>query len=91
MQKHVFNIFSKFPVFSLSGKMDFQIRCFPCAVATMIMSFPMGDIPVSGPMFLLGGTLVPHGGKCLRMRGTPGQDRVGAGGTSPSPRVQWRI
>ena len=27
--------FSKFPVFSLSGKMDFQIPCFPCAVATL--------------------------------------------------------
>ena len=30
------NIFlSKFAVFSLSGKMDFQIPCFPCAVATL--------------------------------------------------------
>ena len=33
--KHIFLIFfSKFPVFSLSGKMYFQIPCFPCAVAT---------------------------------------------------------
>ena len=27
--------FGKFPVFSLSGKMDLQIPCFPCAVATL--------------------------------------------------------
>ena len=34
--KNIFLIFfSKFPVFSLSGKMDFQIPCFPCAVATL--------------------------------------------------------
>ena len=34
--KNIFLIFfSKFPVFSLSGKMDFQITCFPCAVATL--------------------------------------------------------
>ena len=36
--KNTFLIFfSKFPVFSLSGKMDFQIPCFPCAVATPII------------------------------------------------------
>ena len=35
MEKQIFNIFSKFPVFSLSGKMDFQIPCFPCAVVTL--------------------------------------------------------
>ena len=35
--KNIFLIFfSKFPVFSLSGKMDFQIPCFPCALATML-------------------------------------------------------
>ena len=34
--KNIFLIFfSKFPVFSLSGKKDFQIPCFPCAVATL--------------------------------------------------------
>ena len=34
--KNIFLIFfSKFPVLSLSGKMDFQIPCFPCAVATL--------------------------------------------------------
>ena len=34
--KNIFLIFfSKFPVFSLSGKMDFQIPCFPCAVTTL--------------------------------------------------------
>ena len=35
--KNIFLIFffRKFPVFSLSGKMDFQIPCFPCAVATL--------------------------------------------------------
>ena len=34
--KKIFLIFfSKFPVFSLSGKMDLQIPCFPCAVATL--------------------------------------------------------
>ena len=34
--KNIFLIFfSKFPVFSLSGKMDFQIPCFPCVVATL--------------------------------------------------------
>ena len=26
---------AKFPVFSLSGKVDSQIPCFPCAVATL--------------------------------------------------------
>ena len=36
--KNIFLIyFNKFPVFSLSGKMDFQIPCFPCAVATLIL------------------------------------------------------
>ena len=36
--KNIFLIFfSKFPVFSLSGKMDFQIPCFPCAVATLLL------------------------------------------------------
>ena len=36
--KNIFLIFfSKFPVFSLSGKMDFQIPCFPCAVATLML------------------------------------------------------
>ena len=36
--KNIFLIFfSKFPVFSLSGKMDFQIPCFPCAVATRVV------------------------------------------------------
>ena len=35
--KNIFLIFSsKFPVFSLSGKMDFQIPYFPCAVATLV-------------------------------------------------------
>ena len=39
--KNIFLIlFGKFPVFSLSGKMDFQIPCFPCvfpcAVATLL-------------------------------------------------------
>ena len=34
--KNIFLIFfSNFPVFSLSGKMDFQIPCFPCVVATL--------------------------------------------------------
>ena len=34
--KNIFLIlFGKFPVFSLSGKMDIQIPCFPCAVATL--------------------------------------------------------
>ena len=34
--KNIFSIFfSKFPVFSLYGKMDFQIPRFPCAVATL--------------------------------------------------------
>ena len=34
--KNVFLMsFGKFPVFSLSGKRDFQIPCFPCAVATL--------------------------------------------------------
>ena len=37
--KNVFLIyFGKFPVFSLSGKMDLQIPCFPCGVATLIIS-----------------------------------------------------
>ena len=39
--KNMFLIFfGRFPVFSLSGKMDFQIPCFPgfpCAVATLYM------------------------------------------------------
>ena len=36
--KNIFLIFfSKFPVFSLSGKMDFQNPCFPCAVATLFI------------------------------------------------------
>ena len=40
--KNIFLIFfSKFPVFSLSGKMDFQIPCFPCAVATLITHSPV--------------------------------------------------
>ena len=30
-------VFPKFPVFSLSGKFDNQIPCFPCAVATLFM------------------------------------------------------
>ena len=35
--KNIFLIFlAKFPVFSLSGKMDLQIPCFPCAVATLL-------------------------------------------------------
>ena len=42
--KNIFLIFfSKFPVFSLSGKMDFQIPCFPCAVATLPTS-PEHDV-----------------------------------------------
>ena len=37
--KNIFLIFfNKFPMFSLSGKMDFQIPCFPCAVATLLCS-----------------------------------------------------
>ena len=40
--KNIFLIFfSKFPVFSLSGKMDFQIPCFPCAMATLFSSYYM--------------------------------------------------
>ena len=42
--------FSKFPVFSLSGKMDFQIPCFPCAVATLIKN--LGKTPVIQISFL---------------------------------------
>ena len=35
--KNIFLIFfGKFPVFSLSGKMNLQIPCFPCAVATLL-------------------------------------------------------
>ena len=30
----------KFPVFSLSGKSDNQIPCFPCAVATLLHFWP---------------------------------------------------
>ena len=30
-------VFDKFPVFSLSGKKDFQIPCFPCAVETLFL------------------------------------------------------
>ena len=39
-------VLPKFPVFSLSGKIDNQIPCFPCAVATLFyvgilkMKFP---------------------------------------------------
>ena len=48
--KNIFLIFfSKFPVFSLSGKMDFQIPCFPCfpcAVATLlIIQNHFGHVP----------------------------------------------
>ena len=36
--KNIFlNIFGKFPVFFLSGKIDFRIPCFPCAVVTLIL------------------------------------------------------
>ena len=34
-------------MFSLSGKMDFQIPCFPCAVATLIIQ-PIFSSPGSG-------------------------------------------
>ena len=37
VQKHIFNIFGQIPfVFSLSGKMDLQIPCFPYVVATLL-------------------------------------------------------
>ena len=38
----------KFPVFSLSGKTDNQIPCFPCAVATLIILLSLPYITISG-------------------------------------------
>ena len=38
-KKRFFRFFGKFPVFSLSGKMDFQIPCFPYAVTTLILIY----------------------------------------------------
>ena len=46
--KNTFLIFfGKFPVFSLSGKMDLQIPCFPCAVATLFYTGPVSCMPQS--------------------------------------------
>ena len=47
--KNIFLIFfkSKFPVFSLSGKMDFGIPYFPCAVATLF-NFDVDKNTVNG-------------------------------------------
>ena len=35
------NKFTKFPVFSLSGKVNSQIPCFPCAVATLFHCYSL--------------------------------------------------
>ena len=35
----------KFPVFSLSGKIDNQIPCFPCAVATLNVTSVSSKLP----------------------------------------------
>ena len=57
--KNIFLIFfSKFPVFSLSRKMDFQIPCFPCipcAVATLqfLNTFDKFPLPVQIRLFYI--------------------------------------
>ena len=47
--------FGKFPVFSLSGKMNIQIPCFPCAVATLnlteIRKYSDSSLPKSDELF----------------------------------------
>ena len=59
--KNIFLIFfSKFPVFSLSGKIDFQIPCFPCAVATLPLNWtcPPNGVTVKHRLYYICNNIV---------------------------------